>query len=180
MPVEIERKFLVADDGWRSSVVSAEHFRDGLISQGVAGKVRVRLGDRRAWITVKGSRRGLTRHEFEYEVPTADAAEMLEHFCQDGIVEKVRHCVPHAGRMWSVDTHLGVLEGLTLAEVELEREDQALALPPWVGREVTLDPAFSKQALLKAAHAMRSGQAASQPPLDRAGERARHSAPWIA
>lgn len=151
MPAEIERKFLVDSDDWKLGVIQIEHLRDGLIARFDGGKVRVRQAAQRAWITVKGPREGLARPEFEYEIPVADAEVMLRTLCQGPIVEKVRYCVPHADRIWAVDIHRGLLEGLTLVEVELDAEDERLDVPSWVGREVTGDPLYSKAALIEAA-----------------------------
>jgi adenylate cyclase len=147
MAAEIERKFLVADDRWRASVIRSERLRDGLISRFGGGKVRVRLGEGRAWIAVKGPRRGISRSEYEYEIPIADAEEMLATLCTGPLLEKVRHCVPHAGLIWSVDVHRGALEGLIMAEVELSSEGVEVAIPEWIGREVTGDPQFKREAL---------------------------------
>ena len=120
MKTEIERKFLVAHDGWKAGVVSSCHIRDGLAADfGSGGKVRVRIAGERATITLKGAREGLARAEFEYSVPVSDAEAMLATFCQGPIVEKTRHLVPHGGLTWEVDVHHGLLAGLVYAEVEL-------------------------------------------------------------
>jgi adenylate cyclase len=148
MAAEIERKFLVAGQGWREGVVRSERLRDGLIARFGDGKVRVHQGEGRAWMAVKGPRFGFSRAEFEYEIPLADAEEMLATLCDGPIIDKLRHCVPHAGRIWSVDVHHGPLEGLVLAEVELPSVDAHVELPAWIGREVTGDPLFRRDALL--------------------------------
>ncbi len=148
MAAEIERKFLVLGDGWREGVVRTEHLRDGLIARFGDGKVRVRLGEGRAWVAVKGPRHGFSRAEFEYQIPLADAEEMLATLCEGPILDKLRHCIPYAGRTWSVDVHHGRLEGLVLAEVELPSVDAHVVLPDWIGREVTGDPLFRRDALL--------------------------------
>lgn len=149
MPLEIERKFLLANDDWRDAVVATHRFTDGLLARFGGGKVRVRRSDGRAWITVKGARSGISRAEYEYEIPTAEADEMLLTLCDGPPVEKIRHCVPHAGLVWSVDVHLGPLAGIAFAEVELQHPDQALPLPPWVGPEITHDPRYRKETLLR-------------------------------
>jgi CYTH domain-containing protein len=149
MGVEIERKFLVEHDGWRAAVIQVEHLRDGLVARFGGGKVRVRQAQGRAWIALKGPRAGLVRSEFEYEIPVADAEEILLTLCDGRIIEKARHCVHHAGHVWSVDVHAGELEGLILAEIELGAADEAFVLPSWAGREVTHDPAYQKGALLR-------------------------------
>ncbi|MBB5762944.1 CYTH domain-containing protein [Methylorubrum rhodesianum] len=150
MRFEVERKFLVADEGWRTGVTSRRRLTDGLIGQFATGnKVRVRLDDDRAWLTVKGERVGLGRPEFEYEIPRADAQSMLSLVCDTCFIEKTRHCVPHAGLIWEVDVYGGTLTGMILAEVELDDEGQSFERPAWLGREVTGDPRFRQSALLR-------------------------------
>lgn len=150
MRFEVERKFLVADEGWRAGVTTRRRLTDGLIGQFETGnKVRVRLDEGRAWLTVKGERVGLGRPEFEYEIPRADAESMLSLVCETCFIEKTRHCVPHAGLVWEVDVYGGILEGMILAEVELDHEGQAFERPAWLGREVTGDPRFRQSALLR-------------------------------
>jgi adenylate cyclase len=148
MGVEIERKFLVATDGWRDSVISTHDFIDGLLARVDGGKIRVRLGNDRAWIAIKGERNGLSRAEFEYEIPLPDAEQMLA-LCIEPLIKKTRHCVACGGQVWSVDVHDDLLGGLVLAEIELEHEAQPVALPDWLGREVTGDPRFRKGELVK-------------------------------
>ncbi|GJD48644.1 Inorganic triphosphatase [Methylobacterium crusticola] len=149
MRFEVERKFLIANDGWRAAVAGSRRLRDGLIGQFEGGKVRVRLDEERAWLAVKGVRVGLGRPEFEYEIPRADGQAMLAGVCRGCVIEKVRHCVPHAGLVWTVDVFEGDLAGLVLAEVELEREEQPLALPDWAGAEVSGDLRFRQTTLLQ-------------------------------
>ncbi|MEE7459108.1 adenylate cyclase [Methylorubrum populi] len=149
MRFEVERKFLVADDGWRAGVVRRHCLTDGLIGQFETGKVRVRLDEERAWITVKGARVGLSRPEFEYEIPRPDAQSMLSLVCDTCLIEKTRHCVPHAGHVWEIDVYGGSLAGLILAEVELEHEAEAFERPLWLGMEVTGDPRFRQSSLLR-------------------------------
>ena len=149
MPVEIERKFLVRSDAWKSAVTRVEHLHDGLVARFGEGKVRVRRAQGRAWIAIKGPRRGLTRPEYEYEIPLEDADEILRTMCQGPVIEKLRHCVLHDGRTWSVDVHTGRLAHVVLAEVELSYETERLDIPAWVGREVTHDPAYKKEALAR-------------------------------
>jgi adenylate cyclase len=149
MPLEIERKFLVATHTWKRDILKSEHLRDGLIARFGEGKVRVRLTDSGAWLTIKGPRRGISRLEFEYEIPRSHAEQMLQTLCQgDPILEKVRHTVPYGGLDWKIDVYTGPLSGVVFAEVELEHPDQQLQLPPWVGEEVTNNPRFRKRALL--------------------------------
>ena len=152
MAAEIERKFLLVSEAWRAAATHSEALQDGLIARFGGGKVRVRLAPSRAWITVKGSRLGISRSEFEYEIPIADAREMLSTLCHAPVVEKTRFCVPYENLIWSVDVHSGILAGLVFAEVELVHPDQIIAMPPWAGREITNDPAYKKDALFQRLH----------------------------
>lgn len=149
MRFEIERKFLIANDGWRCGATQARRLKDGLIGQGERGKARVRLDQDRAWLTVKGVRTGgISRPEFEYEISMADAEAMLATACTGCLIEKVRHTVPHDGLMWEVDVFGGALSGIVLAEIELEHEAQTFVRPDWLGEEVTGDPRFRLSRLL--------------------------------
>ena len=148
MRLEIERKFLVAHDGWRSAVASVRHLKDGLVGHFARGKVRVRLDGERAWLTVKGARDGIARPEFEYEIPYDDGCSMLDQVCTGRVIEKVRHCVPHEGLMWEVDVFQGALSGMVFAEVELDDAAQHYVRPDWLGEEVTGDIRFRQSTLL--------------------------------
>jgi CYTH domain-containing protein len=149
MALEIERKYLVVDDAWKRDVIKSEHMSDGLIARFGDGKVRVRLTDGSASLTIKGPRNGLSRLEFEYQIPRADAEHLLRTLCQrDPILEKIRHTVPFGGLNWTIDVYVGALTGVVIAEVELEHPDQDPQLPPWVGEDVTHKPQFRKRALL--------------------------------
>jgi CYTH domain-containing protein len=147
MPIEIERKFLVANDGWKQSVVKISRIRDGLVVSENGRKVRVRILEDGATLAIKGQRSGLGRREYEYKIPTLEAEEILRTMCEGRHLEKVRHYVPHAGVMWEIDVYEGVLEGIVIAEVELDREDRQLELPNWVGEEVTGDERYSKASM---------------------------------
>ena len=137
MAQEIERKFLVADDGWRTQADQGRRLRQAYLAETERAVVRVRIeGEGRAVLTVKSADPGLSRQEFEYEIPIDDA-EMLIGLRRGSQLEKTRFRVPHEGRRWEVDVYSGDNEGLVIAEVELESEDAVVRLPHWVGREVT-------------------------------------------
>jgi CYTH domain-containing protein len=144
MAVEIERKFLVRDDNWRSQVTHQQEIRDGLIARVDGRKVRVRICDQRATLAVKSRTGGLANAEFEYEIPVVDAEEMMAHHCLRSGLTKTRYFVPHGDHTWQVDVYSGILAGIVLAEVELPSETTELTLPCWVGREVTGDRAYKK------------------------------------
>ncbi len=137
---EIERKFRVSGKGWKSAEGVA--FRQGYLSTAKERTVRVRIEGERAVITVKGPVTGLTRREFEYEIPLAEAAEMLDQLCERPLIEKRRHRVDHAGHTWEVDEFLGENQGLVVAEIELESEDESFDRPDWLGEEVSDDPRY--------------------------------------
>ena len=137
MAIEIERKFLVVQDGWRDQVVGRQDICQAYLSSAGENSVRVRvIDDREAWITVKSAYRGLARQEFEYQIPYADACKLLG-VRRTGLIEKTRHIIHHAGRAWEVDEFAGLNRGLVIAEVELDAVDDVVQQPEWVGEEVT-------------------------------------------
>lgn len=146
---EIERKFLVKRDGAFKKMASSQ----SAIAQGYmnveGATVRIRLRDEKAYLTIKGPSRdgGLSRYEFEREIPLADAEEML-HLCKGGLVEKTRHIVEYEGHVWEIDEFHGANEGLLMAEVELAEPDEAVILPPFIGPEVTGNPHFYNKRML--------------------------------
>ncbi|TQS73596.1 CYTH domain-containing protein [Rhodobacteraceae bacterium] len=149
MPKEIERKYLVKPDLWRQHCVRKDTLRDGLISHVMGRKVRIRVyNDTRAVLTLKGPRQGISRDEFEYEIPTSDGLALLRDHCDGLVLEKTRHYIAHAGHEWIVDEYDGLLAGVILAEIELPTEDTAFATPDWIDREVTGDPRYQKVNML--------------------------------
>lgn len=152
MPVEIERKFLVIGEAWRDAAIGpALRMRQGYVATGADGMtVRVRLEGDRGVLTLKGP--GLkTRAEFEYAIPVADAEALLAEHCAAPLIEKQRTRVRHADLVWEIDEFAGHLSGLVMAEVELADADQAIALPAWVGTEVSGDARFQNANLARAA-----------------------------
>ena len=139
MGTEIERKFLVIGGAWRQP--APVRFVQGYLCRDRESTVRVRLAGEQAFLNIKGPAKGITRAEFEYGIPVADAAEILK-LCQGAVIEKARHLVVHKGTTWEVDEFFGDNAGLVVAEVELEREDQAFERPSWLGAEVTGDPRY--------------------------------------
>jgi CYTH domain-containing protein len=146
MPLEIERKFLVVPERWRPPA-RGTHFRQGYLATDPARSIRVRLAGDAAWLTIKGKTTGMTREEFEYAIPAADAGAMLDRLCLQPLIEKTRYRLEVAGVTWEVDVFEGANAGLLLAEVELADEQQSLVLPEWVGREVTADPRYYNASL---------------------------------
>ncbi|WP_208245570.1 CYTH domain-containing protein (plasmid) [Rhizobium sp. T1470] len=145
--IEIERKFLVRNDAWRASVTSSHEIRQGYLTRGRENSVRVRTVDGlSARLTVKFGKRGLSREEYEYDIPYAEAVELLSHAI-GGIVEKTRYTVPHRGVVWEVDVFGGRHDGLTIGEIELNSEESNPSIPKWLSREVTGDKRYSNRSL---------------------------------
>jgi len=118
MTLEIERKFLVANHGWKNSVIRSVRIRDGLIANNKGNKARVRIANDVATIALKSRRRGLVGTEFEYAIPYSDAEEMLGIMCDENVLDKVRHFVSCAGAIWQVDVYEGLLDGVALADMK--------------------------------------------------------------
>lgn len=142
MPVEIERKFLVRGEGWRS-LGPGKTYRQGYIATGDGrATVRIRTVGDRGYLTLKGKSEGMTRPEFEYPIPREDAQSLLDTLCDLPLIEKTRYAIPWGDLIWEVDEFSGDNAGLILAEVELTDERQPIELPPWIGEEVTGDPRY--------------------------------------
>jgi adenylate cyclase len=139
MAREIERKFLVINDGWRASIRASARYRQGYLANTGRCSVRVRTEGDKAFINIKSATLGVSRIEFEYPVPVEDAEHMLAHFCGGHIIEKQRFFVEHEGHTWEVDVFEAENRGLVVAELELESEDADFALPSWAGAEVSND-----------------------------------------
>lgn len=149
MAREIERKFLVDRNLWRPTDQGIL-YRQGYIQTLTAGRtVRIRVQGQEGRITVKGPPTGLSRAEFEYPIPLADALEMLDTLCDHPLVEKRRHRIPFGDLVWEVDVFLGENQGLVTAEVELEFEDQRFERPEWLGPEVSQDYRYSNSQLAR-------------------------------
>jgi len=153
MGVEIERKFLVAGEGWRAEVRGpGMPIRQGYLSAGGPSQpsVRIRLAGPAAFLTVKGPG-GKVRAEFEYAIPPEDAEAMLA-LSPLAVLSKTRWEVLHEGHLWTVDEFHApsALRGLVLAEVELAAEEVEPPLPGWIGTEVTDDPRYTNAALAAA------------------------------
>lgn len=147
MTLEIERKFLVKSEAWRGQATHRQRLRDGLVARQDGLKVRVRCYGDRTTLCVKSGRRGLSREEFEYEIPR-DHAEAIFAHCEGRIIEKTRHYVPGDSGLWEVDEYHGPLDGIIIAEIELPTETAAVQIPDWVGDDVTGDPRYSKANML--------------------------------
>lgn len=138
MGIEIEHKFLVKNDSYRSMAVSESEIMQGFLSRVPERTVRVRVRGDKGFITIKGKGSGAAHPEFEYEVPLDDAKQMLS-MCEPPVINKTRYIVMHDGNRWEVDEFHGELQGLVIAELEVVSEEYRFSLPPFVGLEVTGD-----------------------------------------
>jgi adenylate cyclase len=142
MALEIERKFLIRSDEWREQVTHRELLRQGYLSSGSQCSIRARVAGEQAWLNLKARRSGMTRLEFEYPIPVADANEILNELAQGPILEKYRHLIPAGEYVWDVDEFLGANAGLIVAEIELPSENAQFERPSWLGNEVTEDERY--------------------------------------
>ena len=149
MALEIERRFLVSGEGWRRHVRSSAPLHQGYLASAAEGlTLRVRrAGVEQAWLTLKFPAAGIAREEFEYAIPPADAEALLLQ-CREG-VQKWRHGLDLPGGDWVLDVFEAENAPLVIAEVELERADQPVAVPPWCALEITGERAFSNAALAR-------------------------------
>ena len=147
MGVEIEKKFLVKNDSWRS-LGEKMKFVQGYLNSRKERNVRIRTIEDKGFLTVKGIATGATRSEWEYEIPYDDAREMLEKLCEVPLIEKIRCTIKYHERIWEVDEFMGENLGLIVAEVELESENQPFDKPEWVGMEVTDDSRYFNSNLI--------------------------------
>jgi len=144
---EIERKFLVRGTDWRQG--APVRLRQGYLNRDKERTVRVRIAGSRAYLTIKGLTRGVSRPEFEYEIPLQDGEALLT-LCDGLPLEKDRYTLQHAGATWEVDEFLGANAGLAIAEIELNDERQEFERPGWLSTEVTDDPRYFNSSLIAA------------------------------
>lgn len=142
MATEIERKYLLSNAVWRDEAFDSRFFKQFYLIRPNHVSIRIRIiDDVLAKLTIKSGQRGLSRDEFEYEIPVSDAVEMIA-FRKGAIVEKTRYRVRRGDVIWEIDAFSGENDGLIVAEVELDHEDQSIDLPDWVGAEVTGEPRY--------------------------------------
>ena len=147
MAKEIERKFLVTSDEWRT-LAQGTLYRQGYLNSIKERTVRIRTVGDKAFLTVKGITIGASRVEYEYEIPTADCMAMLDSLAEKPIIEKKRYKIKFGGLTWEVDEFFGENQGLIVAEVELTSEDQVFEKPSWIGEEVSSDPRYFNSNLI--------------------------------
>lgn len=153
MAREIERKFLLANESWKSLAFKQTHFAQGYLNNiseaGVKSSVRVRIEGESANMNIKSLEIGLSRDEYEFTVPLEDAKNMLATLTVGPVIEKIRYLVKVGQHTWEIDEFLGDNQGLVVAEVEMATEDEKVEIPSWVGREVTEQVRFYNISLSK-------------------------------
>ncbi|MDD2886371.1 MAG: CYTH domain-containing protein [Aliarcobacter sp.] len=148
MALEIERKYLV-DLEKLGTLENGTRIKQGYLSTNKDAVVRVRVKNDKAYLTIKGSNIGVTRLEFEYEIPLIEANEMLDKLCQKPVIDKTRYLIDFENHTWELDIFYGENEGLVVVEVELSSEDETIVLPSWVKEEVTSDARYYNSNLMK-------------------------------
>ena len=149
MAIEIERKFLVDKIKWRElSKPRGMHYRQGYILSNSEKSVRVRVAGGKSVVTIKGKSNGMSRSEFEYDIPREDALELLNNFC-DNEINKTRYRIQYKNKVWEVDEFADENDGLIVAEIELSEPDELFDIPEWVAHEVTGDEKYYNARLAK-------------------------------
>ncbi|MBN2683295.1 MAG: CYTH domain-containing protein [Bacteroidales bacterium] len=148
MPTEIERKYLVKNLDFLKEL-KPKRIIQGYIAKSLKASLRIRIIEDKGFITIKGNRKGISRPEYEYEIPYYHAKELLENFAGDSVIEKDRYKITFAGRVFEVDVFYRENEGLVIAEVELDSEKDKIELPEWIGREVSRDTRYYNSHLIK-------------------------------
>ncbi|MGH1440475.1 MAG: CYTH domain-containing protein [Cellvibrionaceae bacterium] len=147
MPQEIERKFLI-DLDLIDPLENGFDIKQGYIATTSRTVVRTRIMGNKAFLTIKGENKGISRLEFEYEIPLEDANNIISELCNGPIISKTRYIITHDRHDWEIDIFHGDNAGLVIAEVELSREDESIIMPAWVTQEVSDDPKYYNSSLL--------------------------------
>lgn len=142
MGIEIERKFLLKNDDWKELVSTSKYFKQGYLVPATnndlaKSSVRIRIEGDNANVNIKSMTLSISRQEYEYAIPLEDANKMLNELCEQPLIEKTRHIVKYEDHEWEVDVFAGENEGLVVAEIELQKEDEDFSIPDWIGEEVS-------------------------------------------
>jgi adenylate cyclase len=148
MAIEIERKFLVKNLAWQAEALKT-YYKQGYLSNETDKVARVRIAGEQGFLTIKGKTQGISRLEFEYEIPLADAQLLLTELCEKPLIEKYRYLLHYEGFTWEIDEFLGDNAGLIVAEIELASENQPFAQPDWLGEEVSQDLRYLNANLIR-------------------------------
>lgn len=149
MGTEIERKYTLKNDNWRNEIDYSERMVQGYLAGNERASVRIRIVGDKANLNIKSATLGVFRQEYEYALPLDDAEKMLNDLCEKPVIDKERHYVMHDGKKWEIDVFSGENEGLIVAEVELDNENEAVNLPDWVDEEVSHDTRYYNVSLVK-------------------------------
>ncbi|WKW49863.1 CYTH domain-containing protein [Rhodomicrobium lacus] len=168
MPFEIERKFLVVNDGWRAEADGGSMIRQAYLANTGKLSLRIRTRENKATLTLKSAGVGIRRQEFEYDIPLDHAAALMA-LREGSVIEKRRHLLPWHGLILEIDVFHGDNEGLVVAEIELPHEDHRFPLPSWIGADVSGDPRYSNASLCKRPFsrwgALPAGESSSNPEI---------------
>ena len=149
MATEIEHKYKVLNDSYLVGYTSAQYFRQGYLTVEKDCVVRVRIVGKKAFLTIKGKNWGCSRVEYELPIDLMTAQSMLDNLCHTPIIEKTRYIYFYAGHKWEIDRFHGANEGLVVAEIELQSEEELYELPPFVGDNVTGIPRYYNSCLVE-------------------------------
>ena len=149
MGIEIERKFLLKNDGWRKEASEPVQFRQGYMVGSEKSSVRVRIEGDRAFINIKSATLGIQRQEYQYSIPMEDAEKLLDDLCDKPLIEKNRFYIQKNKHTWEIDEFFGDNHGLVVAEIELNAEDEQFEKPDWLGQEVSDDTRYYNVCLVK-------------------------------
>lgn len=142
MGIEIERKFTLKNDLWRKDVSSSQRYIQGYLAGNDRTSVRVRIAGEKANINIKSATLGIYRQEYEYAIPVDDAQKMLDDLCEKPVIDKIRHLVTFENKTWEIDEFSGDNQGLIVAEIELNAEDEKFELPDWADEDVSHDKRY--------------------------------------
>jgi CYTH domain-containing protein len=147
--MEIERKFLLHQELWDALIKpSPKKIVQAYLVNTAEKTIRVRIKGDRGFITIKGPTKGISRSEFEYEIPLTDAEVLISQFAEK-VIDKDRYEINFEGKLWEVDVFHGKLEGIILAEIELEHEDEDFSIPEWIAKEVSHDVEYYNARLVE-------------------------------
>ncbi len=153
MGTEIERKFLIKNDGWKIHVTETHVIKQGYLQSGLEvsqkSSVRIRISNAQANINIKSAELSTVRQEFEYDIPLYDAGQMLKTLCHDIVIEKTRYHVPYKSHLWEVDIFASENAGLQIAEIELAHLDECFERPEWLGEDVSDDGRYYNNSLIR-------------------------------
>lgn len=148
MGVEIERKFLVKNDDWKNKSTNSIRIKQGYLNSHINRTVRVRIYGKEAFLTIKGKTNKFTRKEYEYPIPLSEATDLLL-LCEEPLIEKTRYLLLEKEKNWELDVFDGINEGLIVAEIELNSENEDFDKPSWLGEEVSDDPRYYNSSLIE-------------------------------